>query len=60
LPALDRARHGLLSDPGELTTGRMGLAAIEELTRVCRAAAGQEKSVIQHGPSRTSFLGIID
>jgi hypothetical protein len=59
-PALDEADGGLLGGPGQLTAGRMGLAAIEELTRVLGAAAGEEKSMVQHGvpwpPSWTSSV----
>jgi hypothetical protein len=48
-PALDRAGDGLLGGPGQLAPGRMRLAAIEELARILSAAAGEEKSVVQHG-----------
>jgi hypothetical protein len=59
-PTLDRAADGLLGGPSQSPAGRMGLAAIEELTRILCAAAGEEKSVVQHGvpwpPSWTSSV----
>jgi hypothetical protein len=50
----------LLGSASELATGRVGLSAIEKLTRVLRAAAREEKSMVQHGASAASFLRIIE
>ena len=53
--ALDRADGGLLGGPGQLAAGRVGLAAIEELTRVLGAATCEEESMIQHGVPEPPF-----
>jgi len=53
--ALDRADGGLLGGPGQLAAGRVGLAAIEELTRVLGAATSEEESMIQHGVPEPPF-----
>jgi hypothetical protein len=50
----------LLSSTCQLAAGRKGLTAIEKLSRVLRAAAREEESMIQHGASAASFLRIIE
>jgi hypothetical protein len=62
-PALDRTNSGLLGGTSQLAASNVGLAAIEELARVLGAAAGEEKSMVQHGflvPSCASSVDDLD
>jgi hypothetical protein len=47
--ALGRPADGLLGGPRQSPARCVSLAAIEELTGILRAAACEEKSVVQHG-----------